>query len=265
MDTLFNLANYDTSQIITDPYWDELSKEDDLIVLDANGVLGANGQTSLFYDATNEPPDPDDYQNLDDYHHAWDIWRKNHLNDSVTAMTYDDGDFLDDSVTDDSLDDSVTDDSLDDSVTTFEVGGIYWHKQKKLQFKITKLFKTVPKAQGYFAGDPFLVKILIDELVTESPVTELSVTELEDIELDEIENSVTGLSTYKPKGKARGSYFYYRYSYRDGQRIKHIHIPGGKTNSEVVQERVKKLREAIARGMNPLEIKSLIASFKLAS
>jgi hypothetical protein len=166
-------------------------------------------------------------------------------------MTYDDGDFLDD---------SVTDDFLDDSVTTFEVGGIYWHKQKKLQFKITKLFKTVPKAQGYFAGDPFLVKILIDELVTESPVTEL-----EDIELDEIENSVTGLSTYKPKGKARGSYFYYRYSYRDGQRIKHIHIPGGNTNSKVVQERVKKLREEIARGMNPLEIKSLIASFKLAN
>ncbi|MEY3400724.1 MAG: hypothetical protein RLZZ86_327 [Cyanobacteriota bacterium] len=261
MDTLFNLADYETSQIITDPYWDKLNKKDDLIVLDANGVVEANGQTSLFYDDADEPPDPDDYQNLDDYHHAWDIWRKNHPNDSVTAMTYDDGDFLDD---------SVTDDFLDDSVTTFEVGGIYWHKQKKLQFKITKLFKTVPKAQGYFAGDPFLVKILIDELVTESPVTEspvteLPVTELEDIELDEIENSVTGLSTYKPKGKARGSYFYYRYSYRDGQRIKHIHIPGGNTNSEVVQERVKKLREEIARGMNPLEIKSLIASFKLAN
>jgi hypothetical protein len=181
--------------------------------------------------------------------------------DSVTVI--EDGDFIDDSVTED----SVTTDN--NSVTEFEVDGIYWHKEKKVKFKITKLFKTVPKCDGYFAGDPFLVKnIPLDDLVTELPVvTELSVTELEDIELedielDEIEDSVTGVNIYKPKGKAKGDRSYYRYSYRDGRRVKHIHIPGGNTNCDIAQQRAKKVREAIAAGAKSPEVISLITSFK---
>jgi len=54
-----------------DPYWDT-------IVLDVNPVPDPSGQLTLIYDDSQEPPDPDDYPNLEAYHQAWEKWEVEH-------------------------------------------------------------------------------------------------------------------------------------------------------------------------------------------
>jgi hypothetical protein len=72
MTTLFDLAQYATpTKKEIDPYWDEL-------VLDCSGRVNDNGQTTLFYDASDEPPDPDDFQDRNDFEVAWSDWGKLH-------------------------------------------------------------------------------------------------------------------------------------------------------------------------------------------
>ncbi|BAY15713.1 hypothetical protein NIES21_15320 [Anabaenopsis circularis NIES-21] len=66
--TLFNLAPTQTIKTVHDPYWDE-------IVL-SPGTVENNGQTSLFYDDSTEPPDPDDYSTPQQYERAWNEWEK---------------------------------------------------------------------------------------------------------------------------------------------------------------------------------------------
>lgn len=52
---------------------------------------------------------------------------------------------------------------------------------------------------------------------------------------------------------------YFRLSYRQGKKTKHIHIPGGNTLSELAQYRAKKLQEMINRGA---ELGEVIAAVK---
>lgn len=35
-----------------------------------------NGQLSIFFDTSNEPPEPDDYPSLEDYEQAWEQWEE---------------------------------------------------------------------------------------------------------------------------------------------------------------------------------------------
>jgi len=91
MNTLFNLDDYESIPLPIDPYWNEL-------VLDCFGRIEDNGQTTLFCDASDEPPDPDDFQNTDDFEVAWSDWEKQHP-DFKPAMSpfpeQTDGDFMD--------------------------------------------------------------------------------------------------------------------------------------------------------------------------
>jgi hypothetical protein len=92
MTTLFDLAQYVTpTKREIDPYWDEL-------VLDCSGRVEDNGQTTLFYDASDEPPDPDDFQDCNDFEVARSDWEKQH-SDLEPAMSHwteqNDGDFMD--------------------------------------------------------------------------------------------------------------------------------------------------------------------------
>ncbi|WP_414579603.1 hypothetical protein [Anabaena sp. CCY 9402-a] len=66
--TLFNLAPRQVIKTVTDPYWDE-------IVL-SPGFVEVDGQVSLFYDDSQDPPEPEDYPTLQDYEIAWNEWEK---------------------------------------------------------------------------------------------------------------------------------------------------------------------------------------------
>jgi hypothetical protein len=70
------------------------------------------------------------------------------------------------------------------------------------------------------------------------------------------------ISTYHPRGTARsGEYF--RFSYRDGSRMKHIHIRGGNTDSPIAQAKVAEVRSLLAAGMAPAEIAAMLKTPKL--
>jgi hypothetical protein len=72
MTTLFNLQDYEViAPRPIDPYWNE-------IILDCSGRVESDGQVTLFYDASDEPPDPDDFQDHVDFEVAWTDWEKQH-------------------------------------------------------------------------------------------------------------------------------------------------------------------------------------------
>lgn len=84
--TLFDLEAFTKSSLPTpvyDPAWDEIlapQQEEDnhWNPSDFGEVprkLDDDGQLTIFYDDSHEPPDPDDYKNLNDYHQAWADWR----------------------------------------------------------------------------------------------------------------------------------------------------------------------------------------------
>jgi hypothetical protein len=69
--------------------------------------------------------------------------------------------------------------------------------------------------------------------------------------------SSKAISTYRPRGTARsGEYF--RFSYRDGSRMRHIHIRGGDTDSPIAQAKVQELRSLLAAGISRAEIATMI-------
>lgn len=68
--------------------------------------------------------------------------------------------------------------------------------------------------------------------------------------------TIACVGEYSP-GKSNRKYF--RLSYRNGRRIKHIHIRGGSTISELAKYRAEKLQEMIDRGA---ELEEIIAATK---
>ncbi|MEH1992362.1 DUF4102 domain-containing protein [Nostoc sp.] len=80
---LFAVAPTEIRITIHDPYWDEIlapehpQPEQRWNPDDFGEVphkLDSDGQLTIFFDDSDEPPDPDDYLNLDDYEQAWKQW-----------------------------------------------------------------------------------------------------------------------------------------------------------------------------------------------
>jgi hypothetical protein len=68
------------------------------------------------------------------------------------------------------------------------------------------------------------------------------------------------VARYRPKGTARGGE-YFRFSYRAGEKMKHLHIPGGNTGSVLAQSRAAEVMELAAAGVPSLEICDRIKSW----
>jgi hypothetical protein len=72
-----------TISTVQDPYWDEITAEpsttQDRWNSDDFGEcprkVASDGQLEIFFDDSNEPPDPDDYSSLADYELAWQQWQ----------------------------------------------------------------------------------------------------------------------------------------------------------------------------------------------
>ena len=77
--------------------------------------------------------------------------------------------------------------------------------------------------------------------------------------LDRAEKETSACITKYSPGKRKTEY--YRLSYRVGKKVKHIHIRGGSTISELAQYRAKKLQEMIDRGAELAEILAQLATF----
>ena len=89
-----------------------------------------------------------------------------------------------------------------------------------------------------------------------SPASTLADTEYT-VEVAEDDSVSKAISTYQPRGTARsGEYF--RFSYRDGSRMRHIHIRGGNTDSPIAQAKVQEVRSLLAAGISPAEIAAML-------
>lgn len=69
----------------------------------------------------------------------------------------------------------------------------------------------------------------------------------------EIDSATKAVSTYKPKGSARGGE-YFRFVYRAGTKIRSVHIPGGNTGNALAGQRASEVMELSAAGVPALEI-----------
>ncbi|WP_448274725.1 hypothetical protein [Nostoc sp. DSM 114160] len=58
---------------------------------------------------------------------------------------------------------------------------------------------------------------------------------------------------------------YYRYCWKTGSKIKHRHITGGSVRSQLAQHRKLEVEIAIADGLTPVEIESLIKSWRVTN
>jgi hypothetical protein len=70
--------------------------------------------------------------------------------------------------------------------------------------------------------------------------------------------ALNAISTYRPRGTARGGDEYYRLSYKEGGRVKHVHIRGGNTDSPIAQAKVEEVRSLLAAGVAPAEIAKML-------
>lgn len=70
------------------------------------------------------------------------------------------------------------------------------------------------------------------------------------------------VSPYYPRGNAKGVNQYFRFSYRDGEQMKHLHIPGGNTRNPLAISRAKKILTFIEEGATPSQVKKLIESWQ---
>lgn len=66
------------------------------------------------------------------------------------------------------------------------------------------------------------------------------------------------VTTYSP-GKRKSEY--YRLSYRQGRKVKHIHIRGGSTIAELATYRANKLQAMIDRGAELAEVIAAVQTF----
>ncbi|MBK1990993.1 hypothetical protein A0J48_026395, partial [Sphaerospermopsis aphanizomenoides BCCUSP55] len=249
--------------------WTVIPFPEQVTVLDCSGKVEENGQTTLFYDDSHEPPDPDEFENLNDYNQAFAQWQAKHPDIPTVFMSefieVDDGDFLEE---------------LPTKIEGwhFEEGQVYWHSKRQLKFKIIKLLKSVSKAQGYFEKEVTKEKINLCELLPlpeqTLPICETTTQQEpepinsencaiapilpEQADDDVLEKPVIN-QWVEPYYVKRGEkkFWYFRYCYYQ-KRIKHIHIPGGCTTSQKAQEMKEKVENAIAQHKPPSEIEKLI-------
>ncbi|NQE37526.1 hypothetical protein [Microcoleus asticus] len=71
--------------------------------------------------------------------------------------------------------------------------------------------------------------------------------------------TLNAISTYKPRGTARSGE-YYRLSYKDGGKVRQVHIRGGNTDSPIAQAKVQEVRSLLAAGIPPAEIAATLRS-----
>lgn len=127
-----------------------------------------------------------------------------------------------------------------------------------------------PKSKlGYFDYDLDLYED-VSGPVQDSPRQERNVSEPERPTLDPktVSNSSSltredvsepsPVNIYSPAGKETQ---YFRYTYRQGSRVKHRHIPGGNTTNPLARARAEIVREAVKLGYSTEQILWMIGQW----
>ncbi|MEG4323596.1 MULTISPECIES: hypothetical protein [unclassified Microcoleus] len=101
------------------------------------------------------------------------------------------------------------------------------------------------------ADTEYIVEVADTEYIAEVADTEYIAEVAED------DSVLKAISTYQPRGTARsGEYF--RFSYREGLKMRHVHIRGGSTDSLISQAKVAEVRSLQAAGIPAAEIAAML-------
>ena len=121
-----------------------------------------------------------------------------------------------------------------------------------------KFWDKITESWGYLYPNEFVLIPPADNYDSVSDKAQIADTEYTVPPADNYDSvSSKAISTYHPRGTARsGEYF--RFSYRDGSRMRHIHIRGGNTDSPIAQAKVAEVRSLLASGVPPAEIALLL-------
>jgi hypothetical protein len=104
--------------------------------------------------------------------------------------------------------------------------------------------------------EPVVTEYTVEPVVTEYTVEPVVTESTPPAEFDD-SLALNAISTYKPRGTARsGEYF--RLSYRDGGRVRHVHIRGGNTDSPIAQAKVAEVRSLLAAGISPAQVATML-------
>jgi hypothetical protein len=129
-----------------------------------------------------------------------------------------------------------------------------------------KFWNELTESWGYLYPDEFLLippvpaendsVTPVEPVVTEYTVEPVVTESTPPAEFDDL-LALNAISTYKPRGTARsGEYF--RLSYRDGGRVRHVHIRGGNTDSPIAQAKVAEVRSLLAAGVPPAQVATML-------
>jgi hypothetical protein len=107
-----------------------------------------------------------------------------------------------------------------------------------------------------YTVEPVVTEYTVEPVVTEYTVEPVVTESTPPAEFDD-SLALNAVSTYKPRGTARsGEYF--RLSYRDGERVRHIHIRGGNTDSPIAQAKVQEVRSLLGAGVSPHKVAEML-------
>jgi hypothetical protein len=156
-----------------------------------------------------------------------------------------------------------------DSVTPVEVAVTESTPEPATDNSVTPVEVAVTESTPEPAADDSVtpVEVAVTESTPEpaadNSVTPVEVAVTESTPQPAADNSLNAISTYSPRGTARGgSYYrggqYYRLSYREGARVRHQHIRGGNTDSPMAQAKVREVRSLLAAGIPPAQIAAML-------
>ena len=115
---------------------------------------------------------------------------------------------------------------------------------------------SVSKGNAQIADTEYTVQVASDDDSVSKGNAQIVDTEYT-VPLADDDSVSKAVSTYKPRGTAcSGEYF--RFSYREGSRMRHIHIRGGNTDSPIAQAKVQEVRSLLAAGISPADIAATI-------
>jgi hypothetical protein len=110
-------------------------------------------------------------------------------------------------------------------------------------------------------GDSGL-SVIESSLPPVTPVIESSPDSITNQDNDSITTNPCGaIGKYRAGGNTRGNGEYWRFSYRDGRRVKHVHIPGGCCSNPIASARADKIREVINLGATVEQVLKLIQNW----
>ncbi len=106
---------------------------------------------------------------------------------------------------------------------------------------------------------PTPAEVVVGELIVadDSPTPAEVVVGESIVSPGETDYFLNPISTYKPRGTARGGK-YYRLSYKDGGKVRQVHIRGGNTDSPIAQAKVQEVRSLLAAGLSPAQIAAML-------